>query len=172
MRGAVCPGPIVEAKQLLKGMRTGEVLKLVSDCPGVRDDIVGWAQSTGTELVTEAQRADVQGQAVRAFTALKLRGCARIDFRMTDAGEMYCLEANTLPGMTATSLLPNSAKAAGISFEELVERDTCISDDSPRQLLCMRDLRFRFLTDRPLIERAQELTARGGRTWAHAGQSR
>jgi TusA-related sulfurtransferase len=57
MRGAVCPGPIVEAKQLLKGMRTGEVLKLVSDCPGVRDDIVGWAQSTGTELVTARETA-------------------------------------------------------------------------------------------------------------------
>src|SRR5512141_2971531 len=43
LRGVVCPGPIVEAQQLLKAMRAGEVLKLVSDCPGVRDDIVGWA---------------------------------------------------------------------------------------------------------------------------------
>lgn len=57
MRGAVCPGPIVEAKHLLVGMRTGEVLKLVSDCPGVRDDIVGWARSTGTELVTVRETA-------------------------------------------------------------------------------------------------------------------
>ncbi len=39
LRGVSCPGPIVEARQLLKGMRSGEVLKLVSDCPGVRDDI-------------------------------------------------------------------------------------------------------------------------------------
>ena len=51
LRGVVCPGPIVEAKHLLKGMRAGEVLKLVSDCPGVRDDIVGWARATGIELV-------------------------------------------------------------------------------------------------------------------------
>ncbi len=50
LRGVVCPGPIVEAKQLLKGMRNGEVLKLVSDCPGVRDDIVGWAAVTGIEI--------------------------------------------------------------------------------------------------------------------------
>jgi TusA-related sulfurtransferase len=51
LRGVVCPGPIVEAKQLLKGMRSGEVLKLVSDCPGVREDVTGWAAITGVELV-------------------------------------------------------------------------------------------------------------------------
>ncbi len=55
MRGVSCPGPIVEAKQLLKGMRVGEVLKLVSDCPGVRDDIVGWVQATGFELVATVE---------------------------------------------------------------------------------------------------------------------
>lgn len=51
LRGTLCPGPIVEAKQLLKGMRPGEVLKLVSDCPGIRDDIAGWAQVTGIEVI-------------------------------------------------------------------------------------------------------------------------
>jgi TusA-related sulfurtransferase len=51
LRGSLCPGPIVEAKQLLKGMRSGEVLKLVSDCPGIQDDISGWAQVTGIEIV-------------------------------------------------------------------------------------------------------------------------
>ena len=51
LRGALCPGPIVEAKQLLKGLRGGEVLQLVSDCPGIRDDIVGWAKVTGVEIV-------------------------------------------------------------------------------------------------------------------------
>lgn len=57
LRGVVCPGPIVEAKQLLKGMRRGEVLKLVSDCPGVRDDIVGWAATTGVEIVATHEAA-------------------------------------------------------------------------------------------------------------------
>jgi len=51
LRGALCPGPIVESKQLLKGMRPGEVLKLVSDCPGIMDDITGWAKVTGVEIV-------------------------------------------------------------------------------------------------------------------------
>ncbi len=51
LRGVACPGPIVEARQLLKGMRPGEVLMLVSDCPGVRDDVAGWAEATRLELV-------------------------------------------------------------------------------------------------------------------------
>lgn len=51
IRGAVCPGPIVEAKKLLNGMQAGEVLKLVSDCPGVQSDIVGWASATGMTLL-------------------------------------------------------------------------------------------------------------------------
>ena len=51
MRGVVCPGPIVEAKRLLNGMRPGEVLKLISDCPGTRADIQEWTRITGLELV-------------------------------------------------------------------------------------------------------------------------
>ena len=64
----------------------------------------------------------VQQQALAAFRALKLRGYARIDFRLTTEGEFYCLEANTLPGMTETSLIPQGAAAMGISFPELCER--------------------------------------------------
>jgi len=64
----------------------------------------------------------VQQQALLAFKALKLRGYARIDFRLTSEGEFYCLEANTLPGMTEFSLIPQGAAAMGISFPELCER--------------------------------------------------
>ena len=64
----------------------------------------------------------VQQQAVAAFRALKLRGYARIDFRLTTEGEFYCLEANTLPGMTELSLIPQGAAAMGIAFPELCER--------------------------------------------------
>ena len=77
--------------------------------------------------LTEKQSALIQQQAVAAFRALKLRGYARIDFRLTssDDGEgvngFYCLEANTLPGMTELSLIPQGAAAAGISFPELCE---------------------------------------------------
>jgi D-alanine-D-alanine ligase len=82
----------------------------------------GMAEEIFPAPLSAAETAEVQGQAVRAFEALKLRGCARIDFRMTAAGEFYCLEANTLPGMTATSLVPQGAAAAGIEFADLCER--------------------------------------------------
>jgi tRNA 2-thiouridine synthesizing protein A len=53
--GATCPGPIVEAKKLLNGMQSGEVLKLTSDCPGVLTDIGGWASATGMTLLDSAE---------------------------------------------------------------------------------------------------------------------
>ena len=45
-----------------------------------------------------------------------------MDFMMNEKEEIFCLEANTLPGMTPTSLLPQEALAAGISFSELCEK--------------------------------------------------
>ena len=73
--------------------------------------------------LSKAEAARAQDLAQRAFDALKLRGCARIDFRMSSIdGEFYCLEANTLPGMTGTSLAPQAAAAAGITFPELCDR--------------------------------------------------
>ena len=47
---------------------------------------------------------------------------ARIDFRMTLTGELYCLEINTVPGMTEMSLVPMGARALGIDYPELVDR--------------------------------------------------
>jgi len=82
----------------------------------------GMAEEIFPAQLTVEQTAEVQAQARRAFAALKLGGCARIDFRMSNAGEFYCLEANTLPGMTVTSLIPQAAAAAGIPFPELCER--------------------------------------------------
>ncbi|CAG1010301.1 Sulfur carrier protein TusA [Burkholderiales bacterium] len=51
LRGTVCPGPIVEAKKLLNGMRSGETLKLVSNCPGVATDVADWVRVTGLKLL-------------------------------------------------------------------------------------------------------------------------
>jgi D-alanine-D-alanine ligase len=72
--------------------------------------------------LTVEQTERIQELALAAFGALKLSGCARIDFRLSDDGLFYCLEANTLPGMTELSLIPQAAAAAGISFEDLCER--------------------------------------------------
>ena len=82
----------------------------------------GMAREQFPAKLTKSQRSTVEAQARRAFRALKMSGYARIDFRMTEDGTFYCLEANTLPGMTELSLIPQAAAAAGISFEELCER--------------------------------------------------
>ena len=61
-------------------------------------------------------------EAVLAYNALGCRDYARVDFRLSPENEPFCLEVNTLPGMTELSLVPMAAREAGISFEELVER--------------------------------------------------
>lgn len=57
IRGVVCPGPIVEAKKLLNGMQAGEVLKLVSNCPGTKADITSWAGATGVDITDSIEIA-------------------------------------------------------------------------------------------------------------------
>ena len=64
----------------------------------------------------------MQSYAELVFKALRLKNYARMDFMMSESEEIFCLEANTLPGMTPTSLLPQEAAAVGISFEQLCEK--------------------------------------------------
>ena len=65
--------------------------------------------------------AKMQENAVKATKALGLTGYSRLDFMMKENGEMYCLEANTLPGMTPTSLIPQEAKVLGMDYPTLCE---------------------------------------------------
>ena len=57
MRGSTCPGPVVEAKKLLNGMRKGEVLRLVSNCPGISADVQSWVKATGLVLLDARESA-------------------------------------------------------------------------------------------------------------------
>lgn len=57
MSGAACPGPIVEARKVLQGMQNGEILKLVSSCSAIHDDIGAWIGSNGNTLL-ETQETD------------------------------------------------------------------------------------------------------------------
>ena len=82
----------------------------------------GMAEEIFPADLPEAVAAEAQRLALEAHRVLKLGGYSRVDFRLTPAGEMVCLEVNTLPGMTATSLLPQSARAVGIEFGDLCER--------------------------------------------------
>lgn len=57
MRGATCPGPILEAKKVLDGMQSGEMLMLVSNCPGTPADVDAWVNNTPLELVDRVEVA-------------------------------------------------------------------------------------------------------------------
>jgi D-alanine-D-alanine ligase len=83
---------------------------------------VGGAREVFPADLPAAEAAQLQDYAIRAHRVLKLGIYSRIDFRRDANGGFWCLEANSLPGMTATSLLPQAAKVAGIDFPELLER--------------------------------------------------
>jgi len=72
--------------------------------------------------VDDSIARDVLASSKRAFAALGLSVYTRLDFRLDPQGRHYLLEANTLPGMTALSLVPKSAAAVGISYTELCDR--------------------------------------------------
>ena len=82
----------------------------------------GSAVETCPAEISAEQTKRMQSIAEQVFAALRLKNYARMDFMMDKDGEMYCLEANTLPGMTPTSLLPQEAAAIGISYEQLCEK--------------------------------------------------
>jgi D-alanine-D-alanine ligase len=82
----------------------------------------GGAQEVFPADLSPQAAAKLQELALRAHNALKLGVYSRIDFRMDPQGDFWCLEANSLPGMTSASLLPQAAKVAGIDFPKLCER--------------------------------------------------
>ena len=105
-----------------KALPVGEIIP-----PGEVFDYQSKYQAGGAREVfpadIPASEAQVlQKYAVLAHNVLKLGVYSRIDFRRDPDGNVWCLEANSLPGMTATSLLPQAAKAAGIAFPDLLER--------------------------------------------------
>lgn len=72
--------------------------------------------------LSEADAKKVQNLAFKVHQTLRLGSYSRIDFILNGDGEFVCLEANTLPGMTPTSLLPQEALAVGISYIDLCNR--------------------------------------------------
>ncbi len=82
----------------------------------------GMSQEIFPADLPENVRRECGRLGVRSHRVLKLGGYSRVDFRLTPAGELVCLEVNTLPGLTSTSLMPQSAAAVGIPFPELCER--------------------------------------------------
>ena len=93
---------------------------------GIFDYTSKYQRGGATEIfpaeISSSAAQEIQNLAARVHQALKLSGYSRIDFRMDESGKVWCLEANSVPGLTPTSLLPQSAKAAGIEFSDLCQR--------------------------------------------------
>ena len=87
----------------------------------------GSTVETCPAVLTKEQTEQMQAYAVKGFKALQLDNYGRLDFMMSKDGKMYCLEANTLPGMTPTSLLPQEAHALGMDFADLCEKLIAVS---------------------------------------------
>jgi D-alanine-D-alanine ligase len=83
--------------------------------PGLAEEV--FPADIDTELAQRVQRL-----AVRVHGSLRLRDYSRIDFIVDEGGVPWCLEANACPGMTANSLLPKAARAAGVAFPQLCDR--------------------------------------------------
>lgn len=117
----------VKGREFSIGVIDGEALPIIEIIPkeGFYDYtnkyIAGMTEEICPAQLNEEWTITMQKLAVDVYEALKLESYARIDFLMEEDGSMYCLEANTLPGMTATSLLPQEAQAMGIDFPSLCD---------------------------------------------------
>jgi D-alanine-D-alanine ligase len=118
----------IPGRELTVGILEGEALPVgeIITKSGIFDYQAKYQTGGAREVfpaeLSEEVTAELQQLAVRAHDALKLGEYSRIDFRMDPEGRFWCLEANSLPGMTAASLLPQAARVAGIEFPKLVER--------------------------------------------------
>jgi D-alanine-D-alanine ligase len=72
--------------------------------------------------ISESLLQNISEATTKGFAALRLEGYARFDYILDKNGDFWCLEANTLPGMTPTSLLPQEAAAVGIDYDSLCEK--------------------------------------------------
>jgi D-alanine-D-alanine ligase len=89
----------------------------------------GMAQEIFPADIPAEAAAYMQQLALKTHEVLQLRDFSRVDFILDQQGIAWCLEANALPGLTAASLLPKAAAAAGISFPDLCERIVVMAEE-------------------------------------------
>ena len=115
----------IEGRELTVGILDGEVLPVIEIIPteGFYDYKNKYQAGKTLEIcpaeISEELCSAVGEQAKLAFDALRLSGYSRFDFMVDENEKPWCLEANTLPGMTPTSLLPQMAAARGIDYGKL-----------------------------------------------------
>jgi D-alanine-D-alanine ligase len=119
----------IEGRELTVGVLCGQALAVGEIIP-LRSKIfdyeskyqAGGAKEVFPAAIPDAIANRAQAIALAAHRALKLGDYSRVDFRLAPDDSLWVLEVNTLPGMTTTSLLPQSAAAVGLGFEALCER--------------------------------------------------
>lgn len=117
----------IKGREFSVGVMDGRALPVIEMAPreGFYDYRNKYQAGTTVETcpaeLPEEKTREIQEIAEKVFRALRLKSYARMDFVMSPQGRVFCLEANTLPGMTATSLLPQEAAAAGMDFGMLCE---------------------------------------------------
>lgn len=118
----------IKGREFSIGVLEGEALPIIEIIPneGFYDYVNKYQAGKVLEVcpaeLDEEIAVEMQKQAVNVFYALKLEAYGRIDFLLDEDNKMYCLEANTLPGMTPMSLLPQEAAQIGLSYEDLCEK--------------------------------------------------
>ncbi len=118
----------VKGREFSVGVLDGKALPIIEIIPKSGFyDYVNKYQSGRTEEICPAKLDEettlrMQREAEKAYEALGLEGYGRVDFLLDKDGGIYALEANTLPGMTKMSLIPQEAAAAGVSYEELCDK--------------------------------------------------
>ncbi|MDX1391235.1 MAG: D-alanine--D-alanine ligase [Rheinheimera sp.] len=116
----------INGREFTVAILNGQVLPVVEmRTPRPFYDYEAKYQSNSTEYLCPAplsaeQTEAMQRIALNAFNAVGASGWGRVDIMLDDAGQPYLLEVNTVPGMTEKSLVPMAAKAAGLSFQQLV----------------------------------------------------
>lgn len=117
----------IKGREFSVGVIEGKALPIIEIAPlhGFYDYKnkyqAGSTVETCPAQLSEEITQKMQEYAQKAYHALHIESYARIDFMMNEQGDMFCLEANTLPGMTPTSLLPQEAQAMGYDFNRLCE---------------------------------------------------
>lgn len=130
---AVIVEQYIKGRELTVGVIDGRAMPVVEIIPkeGFYDYKNKYQAGLTTELCPAPIGAEtterIQRISEKVNEALMLEAYCRVDFLMDDKGELYCLEANTLPGMTPTSLIPQMAEAQGKSFGELCEEIIIVS---------------------------------------------
>ncbi len=124
--GAILAEHFIEGREITVAVLGKKALPVIEIVPeGGVYDYEHKYQKGKTEYVCPAgllKSAQEKAQlfAMKAFDALGCSGYARVDFRLGLDNQFYCLEVNTLPGMTETSLVPKAAQADGIGFNDLI----------------------------------------------------